>query len=252
MTKSHHSRYPRGLTSLLLGATLTVAGGVYNAIAHLTGHVPDTLYRAPFSHGMFLTMAAFAAVTHALVLAGVLTLRRRADISRAGRGATAGLWWVVGGTGLLVICEMLTIPLVDKAENATACSIVDGLFGLATVLATAGMLTTGAAVLRTRVWMSWRGYAPLGCGILSLIAIPMEFGSATSGFAIAVYGLGYMVLGAASFKNDSEARRGQPTAQSRRKRVSTSARAADSVRRDAAETRHRNMTPVKRGARNEE
>ncbi len=95
---------------------------------------------------------------------------------------------------------MLTIPLVDKAETATACAIVDGLFGLATLLATAGMLAVGVAVLRTRVWKSWRGYAPLGCGILSLIAIPMEFSSATSGFAIAVYGLGYMVLGAACFK----------------------------------------------------
>jgi hypothetical protein len=200
MTKPHHSRDRRGVSCLLLGATLTVAGGVSNAIAHFAGHVPDTLYRAPLSHRMFLISAVYAAVTHALVLAGVLTLRRRADISRAGRGATAGLWWVAGATGLLFICELLTIPLVDKAQNATASTIVDSLFGVATLLATAGMLAVGVAVLRTRVWKSWRRYAPLGCGILSLIAIPMEFSSATSGFAIAVYGLGYTILAAASVK----------------------------------------------------
>jgi hypothetical protein len=196
MTEPHDSRFPLGSTSLMLGAALTIAGGLYKEITYLTGHVPDHLYRAPFSHGMFLVLAIYAAATHVLILTGVVDLRGRLARGGASRGTTAGLAYVTAATGLLFVCELLTIPLVDKTDGATGSSVVDGLFGLATVGGAAGLITAGSALLRGRSCSPRIAWAVLWCGILSVIAIPMEFSDAIAGFAIAVYGLGYAVLAA--------------------------------------------------------
>jgi hypothetical protein len=91
------------------------------------------------------------------------------------------------------VCELLTIPLVNTAESATSSSIVDTPFGLATVLVTFGMIA-GSTLPGARRWGSRRRYAPLTCGVLSRVVIPLQFTSA-GWLGIAIYGLGYGVLG---------------------------------------------------------
>jgi hypothetical protein len=201
MIESHHENARLGTTSLLLGAALTIAGGLYVAIAHFSSHVSDKLYRAPLSHNAFLISAVFAAATHLLILFGVLALRRRPDLRRAGRGLAVGLMGVVVATALLFICEFLTMPLVDAAESSGWSSVVDTLFGVATLLATAGILVAGISVRRAGIWPMWATRALLACGILNLIAIPIQF-TPVFGFAIAVYGLGYALLGFADVRTN--------------------------------------------------
>jgi hypothetical protein len=137
----------------------------------------------------------------------VIGLRRWPEVASAGRAANVGLKVVVAGTALLFLCELLTIPLVDTVASATSSSIVDTLFGLATVLVTFGMIAAGSTLLRARPWGSWRRYAPLTCGVLSLVVVPLQFTSA-SWLGIAIYGLGYGVLGSAA----AAERAGQPNA----------------------------------------
>jgi hypothetical protein len=183
--------------ALITGATLTLGGCLYMAVAQSSSHVPTHLYRSPLTRHAFVFFAFYAAVTHLAILAGLIGLRRLPEVAAAGRTANVGLQVVIAGTALLFLCELLTIPLVNSAESATSSSIVDTLFGLATVLFTFGMIVAGRSLLRARRWGSWRRYAPLTCGVLSLVVIPLQFTSA-SWLGIAIYGLGYAVLGTAA------------------------------------------------------
>lgn len=59
-----------------------------------------------------------------------------------------------------------------------------------------GMIAVGVATLRKpRLW-SWRRYAPLICGLMSLVVIPIQLTSALW-LGITVLCLGYVLLGAA-------------------------------------------------------
>jgi hypothetical protein len=177
------------------GAALTLAGCVVMAIAQATSDVPDDLYRSPLSHDLFIVFAVYAAITHLFILAGVIGLARH-EAFGAGRATRVGLQAVIAGTALLFLCEWATIPLVDQHESAASATIVDSVFGLATILAMGGMIAAGVAIVRDHRWDSWRRYAPLTCGLLSLVVIPVQFTSAIW-VGVAIYGLGYAVLGTA-------------------------------------------------------
>jgi hypothetical protein len=197
MINTQHPPRRRGAMALIAGATLTLGGCLYIALAQSSSHVSTHLYRSPLSRHAFVFFAFYAAVIHLVMLAGLIGLRQWPEVVSSGRVVNVGLQVVIAGTALLFLCELLTIPLVDSAESATSSSIVDSLFGLATVLFTFGMIVAGTTFLRARRWGSWRRYAPLTCGVLSLVVIPMQFSSA-AWLGIAIYGLGYAVLGTAA------------------------------------------------------
>jgi hypothetical protein len=157
--------------------------------------VPDDLVRYPFSHDAYAPFTAFAAVCHLLMLVGVLYLARGglAPDSRTGR---IGLRCVIAGLALLFVCEWAQLPFVDQHTSNTGPSIVDSGFGLATLLLAGGMIAVGVATLRQPSWGSWRQYAPLICGLLSLVVIPIQFTSVLW-LGITVFSAGYALLGVA-------------------------------------------------------
>ena len=139
--------------------------------------MPDSLVRYPFSHDAFLPFTVFAAVLSSLDA-------RRGPVSRARRTRPAtprrgriGLGCVIAGLALLFVCEWAQLPFADQHTSNTGPSIVDSGFGLATLLLAGGMIAVGVATLRQPSWDSWRRYAPLICGLLSLIVIPIQFTS---------------------------------------------------------------------------
>jgi hypothetical protein len=192
----------RGGTLLIAGALLTIAGAVLSAIVGGSGSVPDDLVRYPFSHNAFLPFTVFAAVCHLLMLVGVVYLARGglAGDSRTGR---IGIGCVIAGLGLLFVCEWLQLPFADQYTSSTGPSIVEGGFGLATLLLAGGMIAVGVATLRQPSWDSWRRYAPLICGLLSLVVIPIQFTSALW-LGITVFCLGYVLLGVAAISDGAE------------------------------------------------
>jgi hypothetical protein len=195
MITERTSSLRRAGLACVAGAALTLAGCVVMAIAQATSDVPEDLYRSPLSHDLFVAFAVYAALTHLLILAGVTGLASN-EASGADRAARVGLHAVIAGTALLFFCEWATIPLVDQHESAAWPTIVDSAFGLATILATGGMIAAGVAIVRGHRWDSWRRYAPLTCGLLSLVVIPVQFTSAIW-VGVGIYGLGYAILGTA-------------------------------------------------------
>ena len=185
----------RGGIVLITGALLTIAAALLSAIIQGTSSVPDDLVRYPFSHDAFLPFTVFAAACHLLMLVGVVYLARGrlAGDSRAGR---VGLSCVIAGLALLFVCEWPQLPLADQHTSNAGPSIVDAGFGLATLLLAGGMIAVGVATLRQPSWGSWRQYAPLICGLLSLIVIPILFTSILW-LGITVFCVGYLVLGVA-------------------------------------------------------
>jgi hypothetical protein len=177
MNNSHTTYNRRGGTLLIAGALLTIAGAVLSAIVGANSSVADDLVRYPFSHDAFAPFTVFAAACHLLMLVGVLYLARGglAGNSRTGR---IGLGCVTAGLVLLFVCEWAQLPFVDQHTSGTGPAIVDSGFGLATLLLAGGMITVGIVTLRKPSLSSWRRYAPLICGLLSLIVIPIQFTSA--------------------------------------------------------------------------
>lgn len=186
----------RGGTLVIAGALLTSAGAVLSAVVGSGSSVPDDLVRYPFSHDAFAPFTVFAALCHLLMLVGVIYLARGglAGDSPTGR---IGLGCVIAGLALLFVCEWAQLPFADQHTSSTGPSIVDGGFGLATLLLAGGMIAVGIATLRHPIWDSWHRYAPLVCGLLSLIVIPIQFTSALW-VGIIVLCLGYMLLGVAA------------------------------------------------------
>jgi len=185
----------RGGIVLIAGALLTIAGALVSAVVQGSSSVPDSLVRYPFSHHAFAPFTVFAAACHLLMLVGVLYLARGglAGDSRTGR---IGLGCVIAGLALLFVCEWAQLPFLDEHTSNTGPSIVDSGFGLATLLLSGGMIAVGVATLRQPSWGSWRQYAPLICGLLSVGVIPIQFTSVLW-LGITVLCLGYVLLGVA-------------------------------------------------------
>ncbi len=186
----------RGGIALIAGALLTIAAAVLSAILQGTSSVPDSLVRYPFSHDAFLPFTVFAAAGHLLMLVGILYLAR-GGLTDDTRGGRVGSGCVIAGLALLFICEWAQLPFADQHTSNTGPSIVDSGFGLATLLLAGGMLAVGVATLRQPNQDSWRRYAPLTCGLLSLAVIPIQFTSVLW-LGITVLSVGYLVLGVAA------------------------------------------------------
>jgi hypothetical protein len=185
----------RGGIVLIAGALLTIAGAVLSAIVQGTSSVSDSLVRYPFSHDAFAPFTVFAAICHVLMLVGVVYLAR-GGLAGGTKTGRIGLGCVIAGLTLLFVCEWAQLPFASQHTSDTGPSIVDGGFGLATLLLAGGMIAVGVATLHQPSLGSWRRYAPLICGLLSLVVIPIQFTSALW-LGITVLCLGYVLLGVA-------------------------------------------------------
>lgn len=180
---------------LLAGALLTIATSVEVGVAAANTTVPDDLFRYPFSHDGAVMFSIVASITHLLIWLGVLTMWRSGAIG-AGHAARRGVMAVLAGTGLLFVCEWASIPLMHHTTHYGWSHIVLAGFGVASLAVTFGMLAIGVVAPRAGTLHGWRRYAPLACGLLSLTVIPLQFTSAIW-LGVAVYGLGYGLLGTA-------------------------------------------------------
>jgi hypothetical protein len=194
MTNTLTTHRRRGGVALLTGAALTAAGCIWAAVAQATGHVPTDLFRYPLSHNAVLPFALLAACAHAFVLTGIIWLRR-SGLPRT-RGVAAGLGAAIVGTALLLACELASIPVADQLGEANGASWVWCGFAVASLLVVFGMIAAGLSISFHVVDPTWRDRAPLICGLLSLIVLPLQ-STNVLWLGIALYALGYAVLAAA-------------------------------------------------------
>ena len=142
-----------------------------------------------------------------MILIGILGLIR-SGVAGDGRAARIGGPLAAGGTALLFVAELLSLLVIDTAESAGSASAVGAVFGLATILATVGMLVLGVATLREGRWEDWRRFTPLLCGLVVLLLVPIQLTSALW-LGVGVYGLCFAALGVALLR---EASPGAPAA----------------------------------------
>jgi hypothetical protein len=102
----------------------------------------------------------------------------------------------MAGTTLLVACQCASIPIGDQLNDATVPSIVWSGFGVASLLLVFGMIVAGVSTLSHTSDPGWRDHVPLLAGLVSLILLPLG-STDIIWVGVAVYALGYAVLGTA-------------------------------------------------------
>jgi uncharacterized membrane protein len=142
------------------------------------------------------------ALTHALVLVGIIGLARS--------GAAGDGWLGKIGLGLAIIMGALFIPAELSIQvNLPLGSTLDGICSMGLGL---GMILTGIAVLRAGRWQGWTRFIPLLFGLYPfLLIMPYVFLTGAPNFvAIGGWGVFSLLLGVALRAEDAVAARQQP------------------------------------------
>ena len=194
MTNTLTTYRRRGGVALLTGAALNVAGCIVAVASQATSHVPSDLARAPLSHNAAIAVYLLGATAEAFIVAGIVCLRR-SGLPRA-RPVSIGLGAVIAGTVLLSVCNLASIAIEDQFNNATAPSWIWSGFAVGSLLAVFGMIAAGLSISAHTSEPTWRDHAPLLCGLVGLILLPLESTNIVW-LGIAIYTVGYAVLGTA-------------------------------------------------------
>jgi hypothetical protein len=175
MTSSTRSPLLRaaGLISFW-GALLGAVGGIALIVAPPA--VPPDRFSYPFDVGGFLLAESAFAVNHVLLLVGVLGL---AGSGAAGtvRFSRSGPAIAAVGWAALAACELGAMTFATARYPSPETGVLDTCYGVSTILIGVGLVLTGIAVVRARVWTGWARYAPLACGVaVFVLVIPAVFG----------------------------------------------------------------------------
>lgn len=175
----------------LIGAAVTTLTGIgVEAVVKPASTISDKLWSYPWSADASVPVSIGYAVLHLLVFCGMLAFLR-ALTTRAGRvgAALAG-----GGTLVLLLAELASIPIADQRLSDTGPQVVGAFFGLGVALTAVGLLIAGVVVLRS--WAGWQRYAALVAGVWAVAMIGLSMTSALP-LGVAIYGLSLCVLFAA-------------------------------------------------------
>jgi hypothetical protein len=208
-------RCRRAAIAGIVGAAATALGAiVVQAVVIPTTSVPDARWSYPWSSQALVPVSILWASLHVLVFVGVLGFAR-SGLAGTSRTARIGLALALGGTALLFIGELASIPIRDQQVDDTGAVIVGGIFGAAIVLTAVGFLSAGIATVRARLWSDWRRFTPLGVGIAACPLLGLN-GSDALPAGIALYGLSLVALGLALYTKPVAYRQAEkilPTAQ---------------------------------------
>lgn len=209
MTTTHAD--PRSLrlagSACLVGAAMMTVLAVATQVVQASTDVPKHQWSYPWSSGTSIAFYLFAAGSQLLLVIGVLGLGR-SRVAGTSRSAQFGVGAALAGTTLIVVGHIASIPIRGEHVDDTWPHVLEGVFGIGTVLSAAGFLLAGRATIRSGVWHGWRRFTPLALGIWSAVLIGLQF-TPVLPIAVGVYGLCFLAVGAALVTR----RRGLPTSQ---------------------------------------
>jgi hypothetical protein len=177
------------------GATLGVALGLTTQLVQASTDVPKDQWSYPWWSGASISFWLVAALAHALIVVGVIGLRRSGAAGTT-RAARLGLAAALGGTGLVVAGHLVSIPIRNQTIHDTWPQVVGGVFGIGTMLVAIGLLLAGRATLRQRNWDDWRRFTPLAAGVWAAALIPLQLTPVLPS-ALAIYALLFVAIGVA-------------------------------------------------------
>src|SRR5437879_3975959 len=126
------------------GGLLAITGNAVTANAEPA--VAKGVLSYPLSTGVYFAAQLFFALTQALMFMGVLGLVR-ARAAGPGRLASAGTALAALGMGLTVPGELALGLFGGSASESATVNAISSLFGLATVLASLGLILAGIRVV---------------------------------------------------------------------------------------------------------
>lgn len=158
----------------IAGAVLTIVLGI--PLASFQAREP-TLWWIP----------TLNAVSHLLLLAGVIGLARAGVAGRGGLAAS-GLGLSILGLAVLTVAEIAWLFQSPAA---------DVLYPVATLTELLGLILLGIAVPRARRRGGWRRFTPLACGLfIPLVMLPsFALPGFASNYAIGLLGLCWLLVG---------------------------------------------------------
>lgn len=177
-----HSRAGTGPATLAAGSMM---GG---ALLQVVLGIPLAAQQDPAS-AVFGLIATLNAVSHVLLLAGVVGLTR---LGVAGRSRLA-----VAGLGLTLLG--LIMLLIAEATWLARLGVADALYGIATLALALGPILAGVAIVRAGRWGGWRRYALLACGLyVPLVLLPsFALPGLAMNYALGAWGICWLLLGVA-------------------------------------------------------
>ena len=167
------STYGAG-SACVVGAVVLTLGGVATQVVAAGTPVPDTVWHYPWQSGTFVAITILFAAAQALLVGGVVGLRRSGGAG-PGRTARAGLAMAVTGTAVIVVGHLVSIPVRDQPVDDVGAVAAGLVFFLGTVLSAVGFLLAGAATLRTTRWRDARRFIPVTIGICATAMLGLQF-----------------------------------------------------------------------------
>ena len=162
-------------------AWCTIAGAVMSIVLG----IPLASFQDPVSPPWWI--AALNAVSHLLLIAGVVGLARAGAAGR-GRLATAGVGLTLLALAVLTVAEAISLSNMDVAVF---------FYSGASLLMMLGLILLGVAVLRAGRWGGWHRFTPLACGLyIPLVMFPsFALPGYASNYAIGLWGVCWLLLG---------------------------------------------------------
>lgn len=132
--------------------------------------VGEDRYSYPLSPEGFVAIQVFFFVHHLGLLGGLYALWRSGAVgtSRLGRW---GSWGSMAGMALLSVTELVAISGARSAYPSARTDLLDGLYGMSSILIGVTLIMTGIAVIRLRRWQGWARIVPLALGVY--VFVPM-------------------------------------------------------------------------------
>lgn len=179
------------------GAVLAGAGNALVLAA--TPHAPKGTVSYPLSPSSFRAGQVFFALTQLLMAWGIVGLSR-SRIGGSGRAARTGGWLAVAGFVLTVPGELALILVAGAGTGSARANAASSGYGIAVLLADAGLIVLGIAALRADVWPRSGALLVLGVGLFQLLVVtPVVLGAGFASVAaftvIAVQDLMVALLG---------------------------------------------------------
>ena len=177
------------------GASILAIGGFATQVVQASTTVSDQAWSYPWSPDTSILISLLWAVGQALLVVGVLGLRRSGAAGTT-PAAHAGLVTAVAGTAMLLVGHLASLAVSHQSVDDTGPQIVGAVFGIGAALSAIGLLLAGRATLRAGVWHGWRRFTPLAAGVWVVALLGLQF---TAGLpsAVAVYALCFLALGIA-------------------------------------------------------
>ncbi|MCX6402263.1 MAG: hypothetical protein NTX33_20300 [Propionibacteriales bacterium] len=145
----------------MVGALIAVLGTAWE----FTRVVPadGALISAPHSLRTFRTLEVVWTLTHVLTLLGAVGLAR-SGVAGTTRAARVGTRLAVAGMALLIPCELAFAFFASSTDSDTGPMVASTAIGIASMVAGAGFVVVGLAVLRAKIWLAPARYLPLLVG----------------------------------------------------------------------------------------